>query len=292
MIHKSVLLNQVIDYFEPEKNENFIDATLGLGGHSQEILKLTGPKGRLLGIDWDEKALIQAKQNLAKFSDRVIFEKGNYRDLVKFAKKYNLLECKGILLDLGLGSWQLDQEGYGFSFNSQSDLDMRYISNGQSAKDIINKFTQKEIANILYQYADETKSRKIAEAIVAQREKSKFETVGDLVKTIEQVIPRTGRIHPATKTLMALRIYVNSEYTNLEQTLIEAIDHFNGSILAVISFHSGEDRIVKNIFKDNQDKLQIITKKPIVPELKEIKNNPRARSAKLRIGRIIKEEGK
>lgn len=289
MQHISVLKEEVLKIFAPKQNEDFIDATIGLGGHAKEILKRTAPNGRLLAIDWDNRALLQAKANLAEFGDRVIFHQGNYQDLIEFAQECHLHNPKGILMDLGLGSWQLDDKTYGISFNSNGPLDLRFENKGMPASELIRHASIAEITSILKEYGDELKARTIAEQIVKTRKDHPIKTVQDLVNLIELVKPRFGKIHPATQTLQALRIAVNHEQENLTQALRTIAEHFDQSIVAVISFHSGEDRIVKNIFKTFVQ-YQPITVKPITPSIEEIRLNPRSRSAKLRAAVIVKGE--
>lgn len=291
MNHQPVLLAEVLEGFAPKKEESFIDATLGLGGHTKALLEATAPNGRVLGLDWDEQAQAQARQNLAPFQSRVVYELANYRQLVALAKAHHFTQVKGILFDLGMGSWQFDDLEYGFSLNSEQPLDFRYLTTGRTAYDIVNRASIDQLCEILRTYGDEPSARAIARLITNERARTKIATVKQLADLIKARFNNpTSKIHPATRTLQALRIYVNDELNNLEQTLNEVIDHFDHTILAVISFHSGEDRVVKNVFKDRQHELSLITKKPIVPQDTEIRRNPRARSAKLRLAKIIKEK--
>ncbi len=287
MKHDPVFLNKVIELLAPEKNENFIDATLGMGGHASLILKKTFPNGKLLALDWDANALKKAKKNLKIYSDRITFENENYCNLKKIIEKNNYLNPKGILFDLGLGSWQLDDLSYGLSFNSNAALDMRFIKFGKSAFEIIKYSSLKELDQLFWEYGDERYSFMIAQAIVRTRKDHPIKTVADLVALVESIKPKKReKIHPATKVLQALRIKVNQEDENLKKALNDITTIFHNVIVIVISFHSGEDRIVKKIFQDKTKYLPIV-KKPIVPSWEEIKANPRARSAKLRVAKII-----
>jgi len=274
MVHVPVLTKEVIEYLDPKSNENFIDATFGGGGHALEILKRNGPRGKVLGIDWDAESVksFEAKERLILIND-------SYTNLKDIVKRYNL-KVNGIHLDLGMSSWHLEKSGRGFSFLKDEPLDMRYSDkNDLTAGKIVNQYSEKEIERILREYGEEKFSRKIAEKIVKARPiKSTFQ----LVKAIK--MPQKGRIHWATRTFQALRIAVNDELVNLEKVLPRAVEVLaSGGRLAVISFHSLEDRIVKNFFKSlSSEDFKILTKKPIKASQEEVKDNPRSRSAKLR----------
>lgn len=306
MRHIPVLLNEVITALNLANGKNVIDCTLGDAGHSEEILKLTGPKGKLLGIDADPEAILRAKKYLYEFGDRVIFERNNFESLKSIVTEQKFGLVDGILIDLGWSSPQFEERGRGFSFlNSEEPLDMRYgvsqvrnelneLKTNVSACEVVNFSSEEELENTFRNYGEEKLSKEIAEAIFVNRKQKQIETVGDLVQIILEVyrkklkskkeIPWVGGLHPATKVFQALRIAVNDELGVIERVLPQAIDILkpNGR-LAIISFHSLEDRIIKHYFKKHIDQVHIITKKPIVCSQKEYEENPRARSAKLRV---------
>ncbi|MBI5153008.1 MAG: 16S rRNA (cytosine(1402)-N(4))-methyltransferase RsmH [Parcubacteria group bacterium] len=294
MSHIPVLLNEVLEIFDPKSGENYIDATLGEGGHTREIIKRIAPNGRVLGIDWDGESLEHFKKDIEfEGKDRVITVRGNYADLKKYGEEAGFRDVKGILFDLGWSSIQLGAVK-GLSFNeSDEELDMRFEGDGESARDIVNSYKEEDIANIIYEYGGERYSRRIAKAIVEARRKKKIETAGDLVEILTQVLPRRyegGRIHPATRTFQALRIYVNHELENIEKGLRAAVEVLGeGGKIVVVSFHSLEDRLIKNLFREEANKktITILTKKPIRATREEIIHNPRARSAKLRAAQLL-----
>lgn len=259
---------------EPKSNEDFIDATLGLGGHAQEILKLTSPNGRVLGIDQDEEAISLAKKNLEKYGDRLVAVKGNFAEIEKIAAEYNFLKPKGILFDLGMNSWQIEKAGRGFSFMKNESLDMRFNDWGVTAAEILNRWSVKDLAKIFWDYGDIKKNWILAKKIVHGRERGKIENTENLIKIIGTENPKI-----LAPIFQAIRIVVNDEYRNFERGL-EGAAKISEKII-VISFHSGEDRIVKNFFRDFSIPL---TKKPIIASEEEIAQNSRARSAKLRAG--------
>lgn len=289
MIHKPVLLKEIIEILNPGKNENFIDATIGEGGVTKEILKKTRPRGKVLGIDLDKEILKEAKKNLVKSNllDRVVLVCHNYRFLKEIAKENNFLDPKGIVFDLGFSRWHIERSKRGFSFSRKEKLDMRYDKSSKpSAFEIVNKWPRNEIERILKELGEERNARKIAKAIVETRQRKPIIFSSDLSKLIEKTVKRKGRIHPATKTFQALRIAVNKELENLKEGLKSALEVLKkGGKILVISYHSLEDRIVKNFFKEKakEGKLKILTPKPIVPKKEEINQNPSARSAKLRV---------
>jgi len=288
--HKSVLLQKVIKNLKPISG-TVIDATLGGGGHSEEILK--NSRAFLVGIDQDGEALSLAKKRLARFKKRTIFIQDNFSNLNEISRKLDLVgKVSVVLMDLGVSSFQFDQPARGFSIKKSGPLDMRMDHRSSlTAYEIVNSWPEKDIADLIYQYGEERLSRKIAKKIVEERRKDKIKTTDQLAGIVKEVLGNRGfgRIHPATKTFQALRIKVNNELGNLEKVLsyLPKIMAENGKI-AVISFHSLEDRIVKRCFRDmKKNNLgEIITKKPIVPQKEEVEKNPRARSAKLRIFKI------
>jgi len=288
MEHIPVLTQEVIRYLAPHENENFIDATVGLGGHAKLILEKNAPWGRLLVIDQDEIALVQAQKNLKKFSSRVDFARKNFSELGLIVRCWEVKEIMGILFDLGVSTYQLLDPGRGFSFNADSRLDMRMSPNTQrvSAREIVNSYTEEAIRDILGRFGEEPFARKIAREIVQSRKIEPIEKTSQLVEIIKRATPPKYRLnrkhHFATSTFRALRMAVNNELEVLESGLKQAVQVLScGGRLVVISFHSLEDRIVKNFFL-NCPNLEILTPKPVMATAEEIEANPKARSAKLR----------
>ena len=291
IVHIPVLQKEVIKYLEPKPNENFIDCTINGGGHALAILEETAPKGRLLGIDWDKNQILNLKSQFptTKFRSRLILVCDNFVNLKEIVKKQNFKQVQGIIFDLGLSSWHLEKSGRGFSFLRNEPLDMRYNpENPLTAEKIVNYWSEPEIERILKEYGEERYARKIAKEIVKERKLKPIKTTQRLVTIIRNSIPlkyQHFKIHFATRTFQALRIAVNSELENLKIVLPQTLEILKkGGRLVIISFHSLEDRIVKNFFRERflEGKLEILTKKPIIPNKKEIKINPRSRSAKLR----------
>ena len=288
-MHIPVLQKEVIEYLDPKPNENFIDCTIGEGGHSLAILEKNGLKGKVLGIDADAEVVKNTKYYIqnTEYKDRVVFACDNFVNLKEIVKREKFKNISGILFDLGMSSWHLEESGRGFSFLRNEPLDMRYnLENPLTAEKIVNYWSKPEIEKILREYGEERFAKKIAERIVGSRTKP-IGTTFQLIEIIKSVIPRkyqVGRLHPATRTFQALRIAVNDELNNLEKTLPQTMNVLNrGGRLVVISFHSLEDRIVKNFYRGQTSKdLKILTKKPIRPSREEIIKNPRSRSAKLR----------
>ncbi|MFW0837706.1 MAG: 16S rRNA (cytosine(1402)-N(4))-methyltransferase RsmH [Candidatus Komeilibacteria bacterium] len=304
--HVPVLLSEVIAGLQVKPNRDYIDCTLGAGGHARAVLKLNGPQGLLYGIDADKKALSLAQHNLQEFGSRVIYIEANYRTLENIVQQYKIanLNLGGIYVDLGLSSMQLAASDRGFSFQIDAPLDMSFgKTTNLTAAEIINYWSEEEIANILHNYGEEKAGRSIAKAIVKARGNELIQTTGQLVAIVSQVkgARRRHKIHPATKTFQALRIAVNDELNGLRDFLPQAINLLpSRARLAVIAYHSLEDRIVKNWFRQetrdcicppslpqcicgHQRSVKLITKKPIMPSAEEIGLNPRSRSAKLRI---------
>lgn len=293
-IHIPVLVDEVIQYLDPKSNENFIDATIDGGGHTMAILEKNKPEGKVLGIDLDKTLLENLKFKIKNLhlENRVILAQGNFKNLKEIIKNtcpdWNQ-KVNGVLFDLGMSSWQLEESGKGFSFKRNEPLDMRFDSSQElTAKDIVNYWPEYEIEKILREYSEERYARKIAKEIVSERQKKPIFTTFELVEVIKKAVPRNyerGRIHPATRTFQALRIATNQELENLRLVLPQAMEVLkeNGRIV-VISFHSLEDRIVKNFFREKakEEKLKILTKKPVRASEEEIQKNTRAHSAKLR----------
>lgn len=295
MIHKPVLLNEVLEYLDPKPGGKFIDATIDGGGHAMAMLDRIGPSGKLLGIERDSELLKQLKlkvKNL-KFQDNVILVNDSYANLKRITEGNNFTDADGIIFDLGMSSWHLEEAGRGFSFQRDENLNMRYrVENfpNITAEEIVNRWSYGELARILKEYGGERFAKRIAAAVMRERKGNPIKTTFQLVEVIKKAVPfwyRYGRrIHYATKTFQALRIAVNDELGNLQKGLAQALEVLRGgSKMVVISFHSLEDRIVKNFFRDNEraNLLKILTKKPIGPTLLEVKINPRARSARLRV---------
>jgi 16S rRNA (cytosine1402-N4)-methyltransferase len=281
--HTPVLAEQVIQFLNPRPGGFFIDATVGAGGHSRAILELTAPDGKLLAIDQDESALTQAGQELAVFGPRVVFVHANFRDVAQVAAAHGFSGCDGVLADIGISSMMVDDPSRGFSFMREGPLDMRMDrTQPLTAAEVLNTFSEKDIAGILFHYGEERRSRTIARSIVRGRP---LQSTADLVRAIERVTggPRYGRIHPATRTFQALRIFVTDELKNLGIFLDSsmAIVGSRGRIV-VITFHSLEDRIVKQKFREPAVAGSVLTRKVVVANEKERQHNPRSRSAKLR----------
>src|SRR5438874_3078798 len=262
--HTPVLAEQVIQFLNPRPGGFFIDATVGAGGHSRVILELTAPDRKLLAIDQDESALTQAGQELAVFGPRVVFVHANFREVAQVAAAHGFLGCDGVLADIGISSMMVDDPSRGFSFMREGPLDMRMDrTQGLTAAEVVNHFAEKEIADILYNYAEERRSRAIARSIVRSRP---LRLTTDLVRAVERVMggPRHGQIHPATRTFQALRIYVNDELKSLETFIDSSMTVVrSGGRLVVITFHSLEDRIVKNKFRAPSIPGRVLTKKVV-----------------------------
>jgi len=291
--HQPVLLKEVLKYLAPQPNENFIDATFGFGGHSLAILKLTQPEGQVLGIEADNQVLVEFKKQIKDkdLKKRLILVQGNFAQLKEIVQNYHFQPIKGILFDLGFSSWQIEKSGRGFSFRRDEPLDMSYVQGSSlRAEEIINQWKKEEIERILREYGEERYARRIAQAVCQARKTKPIKTTLQLVEVIARAVPvgyRKSRIHFATRTFQALRIAVNDELNNLQKALPQAIEILEeGGRLVVISFHSLEDRIVKKFFQNQaqQERLKILTKKPVRPTQTEVLQNPRSRSARLRAG--------
>lgn len=310
-MHIPVLLKEVVEILNPESGDFIIDGTVGGGGHAVEIFKRILPEGKLLGIDIDKNNLSIAESKIStelriqnsELRKNLILIHGNYADLPEILKEKKFPKADGLILDLGFSSEQLES-GKGFSFLKDEPLDMRYNTFGEfriknselrilTAAEVINSFTEKELADIIFKYGEERYSRRIAKAIVEERKKKRILTTFDLVDVIRKAAPKIyqgGRRHPAMRTFQALRIYVNQELNNLEIILknINQVLKPKGRVL-IISFHSLEDRLVKNYFCQmaKNKEAEILTKKPVRPAEEEIEKNPRSRSAKLRAMQIL-----
>ncbi len=290
-MHLPVLKEEVLIGLDPKPNRNFVDCTGGEGGHTLAVAERIGPEGKVLSIDWEQRNvdLINRKTRELGLEGRVRAVKGDYVDLAEIIEKEGFKEVFGIVLDLGFSSWHIDESRRGFSFNKDEPLDMRYDQEGElTAWEIVNSWPPTEIEKILREYGEERFFKQIVQAIIYQRKRKKIDSSLELADLIRRAIPKIKRIDPATKTFQALRIRVNDELNNLITVLPVATEVLEPEgRLAVISFHSLEDRIVKNFFK-GEERLKIETKRPIIPKEEEIINNPRSRSAKLRIATKIR----
>jgi len=280
--HIPVLVSEVLESLKPKPNQNFIDSTVGFGGHAREILKKTFPKGQLLAIDQDPVAIEEAKKQLKNYLGRVQFAQVNFAELGLVIRDWKVGEIAGILFDLGTSTDQLTSEERGFSFRGDAPLDMRMSPKIQiTAAQIINRAKFQELKRILKDYGEEPWAAKIAAEIVKVRAQKPITRTAELVEIVSRVIPlrfQTGRIHWATKTFQAFRIATNDELKVLESGLKQALQILSpGGRIVVISFHSLEDRIVKRFFKENN--LTLLTRKPITASMEEIRANPRSRSA-------------
>jgi 16S rRNA (cytosine1402-N4)-methyltransferase len=294
--HIPVLVEEVISLFRCEPHQVYVDATLGGGGHALEILRRTAPDGIVIGIDWDEAALCEARNALKPFENRTKIFRENFVNLPDVLNSLKIERVDGMLFDVGLSSIQLEEGDRGFSFKSEGPLDMRMDQRAEvSAADLVNRLSEADLAETLYRYGEERWSRRIAKAIVEERSRGSIETTQVLRRIVCQAIPRRfhfRRIDPVTKTFQALRIRVNDELENLRQVLENGWRFLReGGRLCVISFHSLEDRIVKETFRrlaketeeaGSRGGLRIVTKRPIIPSEEEQNRNPRCRSAKLR----------
>lgn len=288
MIHAAVLKKEVLEFLDPKQNENFVDCTVGEGGHAEEILNKNGPDGKVLGIDLDPQQIVSSHWLEAIYKDRVILANDSYANLKEILERKNFGPVNGILLDLGMSSAQLEGTHKGFSFQIDQGLDMRYndVSGYLTAEKIVNEWPEEKIEETLREYGEEKFSRKIAKNIIEQRKQGRIKTTFQLIEIIKDATPNSywrGKIHYATRTFQALRIAVNDELENLKRVLPQAISALApGGRLVVISFHSLEDRIVKDFLKQGQ--IKILTKKPVTANREELGKNKRARSAKLRAG--------
>ena len=289
--HVPVLVEEVMSFLRCEPGRTYVDATLGGGGHASEILQRTAPDGVAIGMEWDEDALSEARKVLMPFGDRVKIFRENFIRLPDLMKAES---ADGILLDLGLSSMQLDKEGRGFSFRGDSPLDMRMDQRtAQTAADLVNRLSSEDLKYIISHYGEERWAKRIVKAIVQEREREPIRTTQALRKVVYRAIPKrfhSRRIDPATRTFQALRIKVNEELENLGKILDTGWKILKkGGRICVISFHSLEDRMVKETFRrlEKEGEMRILTKKPVTPSEEERKRNPRSRSAKLRCAERI-----
>lgn len=316
--HVPVMMDEVLRFLEPQPGGQYIDGTLGGGGHTAAILQRSEPGGRVLGIDTDERALARVRVRLANYvqDGRLVLVHSNFAELTHIADAADLTSLQGILLDLGFSSDQMDDPERGFSFSADGPLDMRLDrSLAISAADLVNSASAEELANIFWRYGEEQRSRQIARRIVREREKKAITSTAQLATIVAAGVPyKPGAIHPATRVFQALRIEVNHELERLETVLPQMLDILSrkrgtgadGGRMVIISFHSLEDRIVKEFMRHeakdcicpphtpvcmcgHKARLRILTRKPVTPGEQEVARNPRARSAKLRAAEILVE---
>ncbi len=293
------MVEEVLQFLDCRPDRIYVDATVGNGGHARRILEKSSPTGRVIGLDWDAAAIDRAREALAPFGNRFQLVQSNFRDLKEVLDSLSIQAVDGILADLGLSSDQLEDPERGFSFQKDAPLDMRMdLRRGLMAGDLIQHSSGEEMARILREFGEERWANRIAKAIIRRRRLGPLRTTGELVEVIRKSVPAyRSRIHPATRTFQALRIAVNEELDNLESFLKTCPDLLNpGGRIAIISFHSLEERIVKSFFRQRAKREKgrtapflLVTRKPLVPSAAEIRSNPRARSAKLRVMEKISE---
>lgn len=287
-MHISVLEEETLAILDPRSNENFIDATIGHAGHSLRILEKNGPSGKLLGIDQTEEQIETARGRIKDFEERTILVSDNFSNLKKIVEENKFGPVNGILFDLGFSSWHVDESGRGFTFQKDEPLLMNYGPDGLTAEQIVNQWPEEDLEMIFSQYGQEKFSGKIAREIDESRRSKPITRTLQLAELIKKAVPQRyqhGKIHCATRVFQALRIAANQELESLKKALPQALEILApDGRMAVISFHSLEDRIVKIFLKEEAAKgsLEILTKKPITPEPAEMEHNPRSRSAKLR----------
>lgn len=298
--HLAVMPSEVLFWLRPHSGGIYVDCTVGYCGHTRDILQASQPQGFVLGIDRDAEAIGAARQQLRSVGERATLIKAHFMELKPILAERGIHRVDGVLFDLGVSSPQLDEPSRGFSFRTEGPLDMRMDQgSGRTAADIVNGLDEVDLADMIYHLGEERYSRRIARAIVDARRQQALTTTRQLASVIESAVPahyRRSRIHCATRTFQALRIAVNQELDHLEASLRDAADALApGARLCVISFHSLEDRIVKQTFKalsvQSRGEFEILTKRPLVPSENERDRNPRSRSAKLRVmQRVVKEE--
>jgi 16S rRNA (cytosine1402-N4)-methyltransferase len=286
-VHVPVLRDEVLEWLDPRPGQVLVDGTLGGGGHARALLNRVVPEGRLIGLDRDPAAIERAAETLAGTPTTLVHS--DFRDLPEVLAQLGLPTVDGVLLDLGLSSDQLEDPGRGFSFSTHGPLDLRFDPmSGEPAWRLVNRLDEKRLAQLIYEFGEERYSRRIARAIVRRRSEKPIKTSTDLAELVRRCVPRSPsswRLDPATRTFQALRIAVNHELESLETALARVPGCLApGGRFAVISFHSLEDRRVKESFRDDA-RLEVLTRKPVRPSPDEIETNPRARSAKLRVAR-------
>lgn len=302
--HIPVMLDESIQLLDCMSGGIYVDCTLGGGGFASAILEKSAPGGVVLGMDWDEEAIKRVQERLGGYGKRILLEKANFADIRQALNKYGFMHADGIVADLGVSSYQIDDPGRGFSFMQEGPLDMRMNRDIPiTAADLVATLSEKDLADLIFRYGEERLSRRIARVIVAERKKRKITDTRELAELVRRAVPPSRdsmRIHPATRTFQALRIAVNSELDSLERFLPEALDVLRpGGRLCVIAFHSLEDRIVKDTFRnwarscrcprelaacecEGVPLVRVLTRKALRPSPKEIERNPRSRGARLR----------
>jgi 16S rRNA (cytosine1402-N4)-methyltransferase len=310
MTHVPVLLEETVDLLQPRPGGVYVDGTLGGGGHAEEILEAANPSGRLLGLDLDPEAIERVRIRLKRFQARVVLINASFAEIERVARWEGFAPADGVLLDLGLSSFQLASAERGFAIREEAPLDMRFNprSGGRTARDLVNQASVDELTNLLRRYGEEPRAKPIARAIVDRRSRRPIETTTELAALIERAAGRSGRVHPATRTFQALRIAVNGELEALAAALPQAVELLApGGRLAVISFHSLEDRLVKRFFLDQaatcvcppglpicvcgrQPTVWIVSRRGVKPTEREVAANPRSRSAILRVVEKLGEQ--
>ena len=294
-VHIPVLLDEIIEHLNLKPGDKILDATIGCAGHASEIIKRIQPDGLLIGIDQDLEVIKIAQQNLSNFDSKLFkIVKSNFSNLDQVLLSCNLEKINGAMFDIGISSLQIDSPLRGFSIKDDGPLDMRMdLSQKLTAYDVVNRYPEKDIADVLFYYGEERRSRKVARYIKEARHKKKIQTTKELADIVLRALkPAKGfkRVHPATKTFQAIRIEVNKELDVITKALEKIVDFLEeGARVCVISFHSLEDRIVKNFFREQakENRLKIITKKPLTATDEELSINPRSRSAKLRVAQKV-----
>lgn len=286
-IHRSVLLNEVLEFLAPHSGGIYVDGTLGLGGHTEAILRESAPDGRVIAFEWDEAAIEKSRERLQPFAERLTIVRRNFSEIAEGLVEVGIAQVDGILIDIGLSSLQLDIGARGFSFQRDEPLDMRMDTRRNvTAASILAHCSESELADIFYYYGEEKQARRIASFVVQERVREPLVTSKQLADLVSRAVPKRfhpKKIHVATLVFQALRIAVNTELENLAEILNHAAPLMApGARFCVISFHSLEDRMVKRKFRDNQA-FNVLTKKPIGPSQEERENNPRSRSARLRV---------
>ena len=303
--HKSVLLEETIDSLNIKPDGIYVDGTLGGGGHASQVCQRLNSHGRLIGIDQDGAAILAASQRLKEYEDKVLIVRSNYQEIKQVLKELGIQKADGIYLDLGVSSYQFDTAERGFSYRADAPLDMRMdLRRTETAADIVNEYSEMDLYHIIRDYGEEKFAKNIAKHVVKARQEKRIETTGELVEIIKAAIPMKMRAvggHPAKKTFQALRIEVNHELEVLENSIDTMIELLNqGGRLCIITFHSLEDRIVKQRFRENENpcvcppdfpacvcgrtsKGKVITRKPIIPTERETEENKRSKSSKLRV---------
>ncbi|MDP8237105.1 MAG: 16S rRNA (cytosine(1402)-N(4))-methyltransferase RsmH [Candidatus Erginobacter occultus] len=289
--HLPVMTGEVVEFLQPRPGQVILDCTLGEGGHALRLLPLLAPGGFLLGLDRDDSAPAVAEQKLAGYGELLRIERANYTELEEALGRAGIESVDGVLFDLGVNSSQLDNADRGFSFQNDGPLDMRMdTAAGQTAADLVNRSNRKDLEWLIREYGEERFAGRISRRIVEERGKNPIRTTGRLAKIISRAVPGRGKIHPATRTFQALRLEVNQELDCLNRALPLAREILRpGGRICLIAFHSLEDRIVKHTFRRwaGEEKVKILTRKPVRPREEEVRTNPRSRSARLRAAEKI-----